>query len=210
MMSCTSTVCEPFLKRQSFYISIVAVACIVLTGCAKYQFHIVEPAAQAQLIERKHAADITIEPLHYQLQEIDKYLAIRIENPTDEPITILSERSYVVDPDNETHALRGGTIAPQSFVTFSIPPLPYYRGAQSRFSIGFGVGTSYNVRQHHGGHHHHHHYDSYFHSYYWSPAWYAEAYSWRWKTGLVRLSLVGESSDGHFEHNFLFDRVRVK
>lgn len=195
------------MNRQPLRITILVFACLALTSCAKYQFHIVEPAAHAQLVERKHAAEFAIDPLNYQLQEIDKYLAIRIENPTDEPITILSERSYVVDPEGETHALRGGTIAPRSFVTFTLPPVPYYREAEPHFSVGFGVGTSYNVRQYHGGHHYHH---SYFYSNYWGPSWYAEPYSWRWKSGPVRMSVVGETSNGRFEHNFLFERVRVK
>lgn len=201
-----NTVHAPTKSLAIASFSTLLLAAFALAGCAKYQFELVEPAQHANVITRDEPVDVHIDPLVYVLREYDRQLVIRIINENDEPATIHGERSYVVDPEGETHPLRGGTIAPSSFITFGVPPIARYYRSGPQFGFGVGVGTSFNVRQHH---HHHHYHDPFYYSRFDYAAWYYEVPTWRWKTGDVRLRLVGTVGEQPFDHEFLFTRLRV-
>lgn len=182
-------------------------ALLLLSGCAHYQYRLVEPAQYAQPITDKTTARISYPPLDYMLRERDDRLMIAIANPGSLPATLVGPQSYVVDPRGLSHPLLSATIAPHSYIALALPPeaRPYYRPYPT-VSLGFGYGAwwpgpgpffgtgfAYPV----------------------GPGYYApgpEPYSWEWKTGQVRMRLFYQQGGptNTFEHQFLFDRVRVK
>ena len=178
------------------FISLVLVA---LCGCAKYQFSIVEPHDLAGEIERKGQRVISRSPLEYTFFDLSgDGLGVRVANTTDEPVQLLGQRSYIVDPHGQTHQMAGGTIAPQSFIHFGMPPLMRVYPSGPRFSIG--VGTGY----YHGGH-----YGGF--GTYWGPPYYDTVVMrpWDWRTGDVRFHGEFALEDEQFGHDFTFRRERI-
>src|SRR3954454_6950436 len=92
-------------------ISVAALFC----GCAHYEYRIVQPASFAQPI---HKAPFTVpyEPLQYRFALNDDRIAMHVVNPTDDVVSLIPNKSYVVDPTGETHPIRGRAIAPHSYV----------------------------------------------------------------------------------------------
>jgi hypothetical protein len=191
------------MARQAVPATILTAAVLVLAGCAKREIMLVEPAEFAQIISRKEQAVIAQEPVEYRLREYDGRLLMRIDNPPDgeQPVTLLGERSYVVDPSGESHRLRGGTLAPASYMIVEVPPVfyPYYYGPR----VGFGFGTSFNHRCFVDD------------GFYGAGVGYAVGGGyprWKWKEGEVRLRLVYDHGPGTepVEHTFLFVRRKVE
>lgn len=186
--------------------SSAAAACaliVLLSGCKAYQYQIIEPHAVAGPVERDEVA-VSWSPLEYQLVEYEGRLALRVANPMDQPITLLGERSYIVDPSGETQPIQGGTIAPHSRVTMALPPARTYAAAP-RASVGIGVGTGF-----HGAH-----VASGVYGQRWvdHPRPYDAATGgpyWQWTTGQVRMRLIYEHRGEQFEHDFTFDRIRIR
>jgi hypothetical protein len=67
---------------------------------------------------------VPADPMVYRFQTVDSHLVIRIVNPTDDPITLVGDRSVVVDPDGQSHRLMSQTIAPRSYIKLVLPPMP--------------------------------------------------------------------------------------
>lgn len=112
-------------------------------GCARYEYDLVEPADLARHIGGAADEHVSLEPLHYILRSYENRLVMRIENPLDEPIQLLGEKSYVVDPSGQSHPLRSQTIAPKTFIKLILPPpRPYYREDGPYFGIGVGVSSA--------------------------------------------------------------------
>src|SRR5262245_44628212 len=93
--------------------SLCGLLCMTTTGCAKYEFDIVDPPELAGHIGSKSDHDVEREPLEYRLRAYDNRLVMRIYNKTDDPIHLQGDRSFVVDPDGQSRPLRSQTIAPQ-------------------------------------------------------------------------------------------------
>ena len=186
------------------FAAMLLAALSLLAGCAKYQYELVEPARFAQVIPKDREAAIEIDAVDYRFIEDERVLVILIYNNFDDPMTIRGEHSYVVDPFGETHPLRGGTIAPHSYISMVFPPMAavYRRSGGPRFSFGFGTTLQ-----------HHHH--SHFHGYYYEPYWVeyvvvAEpGMYWPWKEGEIALRLAFQQGESTFDHQFRFRRVRV-
>src|SRR5688500_11934787 len=88
-----------------------ALALLCVAGCARYQFVLVEPVDR--VVADGARIVVPIEPMEYRLSSLeDEFLIVRIINPTDEVVEIIGDRTYVVDPTDETHPLGGGIVAP--------------------------------------------------------------------------------------------------
>jgi hypothetical protein len=176
---------------------------ILAAGCARYQYSVVAPAEEARMIERRGEAILERDQLEYGLRDLDRSLGIRIANLTDEPVTLLGERSFVVDPTGQTHPMQGGTIAPHSFIAFAIPPAVRVYEPGPRFGVGLGMGRARGgtfigtgvgttIGGYHGG------------------PYVTTLRPWEWRTGDVRLRAVYDRAGERLEHDFVLRRERVQ
>jgi hypothetical protein len=111
----------------------------VAGGCANYEFDLIRPDQFHAHVGTKDVA-FTRAPLQYRLNAVEGRLVMRIYNPTENPIQLLGELSTVVDPQGQSHPLRGGVIAPDSFIKLILPPLgPDLERSGPSIGLGFGV-----------------------------------------------------------------------
>jgi hypothetical protein len=121
---------------------------VLLTGCARYEYQLVQPEPSAGHIGSKSDYVVKLDPLEYRFRSASGRLVVQIHNPTDQNIQLRGEQSYVVDPGGQSHPLRSLSIAPNSFGKIIIPPMRpeiYDTGPH----IGFGVGTYIGESHHH-------------------------------------------------------------
>lgn len=184
------------------------IAAAAMGGCARYEYDIVQPQDLAQRVGR---APVTfpIEDLEYRLQTSSNRLVMLIYNRGDEPIKLLGDESYVVDPRGESHPLTERLIAPDSFIRLILPPQrARVRTRGPTFGVGVGLGYSryHRRRGFHGG------------GYYpYEPGpYYSTVYDpndptfWEWNgEKRVRLMLMFERGDERFSDEFVFHRRRV-
>src|SRR4051812_23436990 len=87
-------------------VSVVLLAGLALSGgCAHYEYDLVEPADQAQHIGTKTPVNLSRESIRYQAQSSSDHLVLVIHNEAQEPIKLLGEDSFAVDPNGESHPL---------------------------------------------------------------------------------------------------------
>lgn len=178
---------------------------VIAAGCARYQCEIVQPPDLARHVPEDHDVVFSRGPLVYRLRSYQNHLVIQIENETSEPIQLLGGRSFVVDPEGQSHSLQEETMAPQTFIKLVLPPIvPEITPVGPVIGIGLGVNSIYGPG-----------YDLSFENPSWlRPRYYAapdvENRYWKWDGETdVRLSLsfsqVG-SAQAPFTQEFVFHR----
>lgn len=178
----------------------IVIGASALTGCAAYQHRIIEPAEAAGVVPDAGRAFV-MEPLEYEAYEDGGRLALRVYNPDVMPITLLGERSYLVDPQGETRAIGAGTIAPGSHITLFLPPQVDRVRTGPRFGVGVGVGTGYRSGFVGGG--------VYRDPWAYPTYTYESVPIWRWVTGVIQLQLTYERGEERFIHELAIERERV-
>jgi hypothetical protein len=185
------------------------IASLALTGCARYEYDLVNPPDLARHIGGKADEVVRVDPLEYRLRSYDNRLVLSIFNPTPDPITLAGDRSYVVDPKGQSHPLRSQTIAPDTFVRVILPPMrPGYYQSNPTIGIGLGVGYAGGWR----GHRPYPYYDPYFYD---EPRYYtyydeSDTTYWSWEgETAVKLHLVYQRGQSTFSHDFTFHRKKM-
>jgi hypothetical protein len=189
-------------------------------GCARYEFEVLEPPEFATHVGRKKetAADVRREPLDYHMRAYDGRLVMNIFNNDEQPIDLLGDQSYVVDPDGESHPLPSAAIAPDAYIKLIFPPLRPYYPREPHFGFGIGIGVS------HFHHNHHRHFRGPRFRHFFDPDMTGTSASrtyfyqydpgtlyWAWeKESAIRLRLTyRRQNDEIFHHEFVIRRVRV-
>lgn len=178
-----------------------------LTGCARYEYVLLEPADVAQPLPDGGKLDVPIEPLEYHFADLGERLYVRVRNPTDDTLAIAGDRSFVVDPRGESRRLGEGIIAPHSFIEFALPPAT--RVYRAYPAVGFGVGFGFSRGYRRG----YYPYGPYpYDPFYGPPYRYGpdQVYKWAWQTGEVRLHLSYLRGDQRIDHEFLILRRRTR
>jgi hypothetical protein len=175
------------------------------SGCASYEYDITRPQELARHVGTKDDVVLQRPPLEYRLLSADSRLVMRIYNPQDTPVTLLGDRSSIVDPQGQSHPLLGQTMAPHSFVKLILPPLRP-RIERSGPSLEFGVGGIFASRHHPRLRE----YEAIDGPEYLAVYDDAGTY-WDWAgEGEIRLTLVFQQGEQTFEHEFVIDRRKVK
>ena len=187
----------------------------VAGGCAHYEYDLVEPADHAAHIGTKSPVEVRLEPIRYQAQTSSDHLVLVIHNETQEPLKLLGEDSFAVDPNGESHPLPTRTIAPGTAMKLILPPVkPTFRETGPHYGVGVGVGVAHSYGRH-----------GYTAGGFAGDPWYYDDYPryyrleddgtlyWNWngdKTD-VRLRLVYQRGDKQekFHHDFTFRRVKM-
>lgn len=182
------------------------VSAMALCGCKHYEFRLVQPAQYAQRIGKEGIA-VPYPPLEYRIARYHDQLAMRITNPTDESASLSANRSYVVDPNGQSHPIRGQVIAPHSFTGMTLPPTPLQYQVSGYYPYaGFYSPWAYPYYPYSP-------FYSPFYDFYGPPTYSYQVitpFDWEWKTGEVRLHLGYEQAGKVFDHDFVFQRLRVK
>lgn len=186
------------MKAKALFPLLLITAALV--GCQSYEYRVVRPPGVGQPI-RDQAVIIQNDPLEYNLTRHHGRLDMRINNPTDERIILLGNRSYAVDPKGESHLIRSLVIGPHSFSGMLVPPEPI-----TITSYGWGPGWGWGWGPYLPG-------DPFFVDFYPPPVYYTEIrtpYDWDWKDGPARIHLTYERNRKTFEHDFEIIREPAK
>jgi len=190
------------MKRQFLLLTFTL---LFLCGCRTYVYRVIEPTGVSKPVTDQPII-IRYDPLEYRLVRQKDRLAVRIINPTTDRITLDGNRSFAVDPEGESHPIRGHILGPHSYSRMLIPPIPFTY-AYPDYSWGWGWGWGWGP------------YDPFWGPFY-GPAFYGpppvsymhviSRYDWAWKTGPARLRFTYERNTNTFEHNFEIVREPAK
>jgi len=185
---------------------LLATTAVLFCGCKTYQYRIVQPPA-APAVVADQPVTVRLDPLEYHLARVHDRLGVTVSNPTDDRLTLLGNRSYVVDPRGESHPLRGQVLAPHSFARLFLPPAPLTYAYPDYYPWAWGGGWGWGPYYPYWG--------PYYSGYYWWPptvSYYQiiTEYDWDWHTGPARLRLTFDRNGRTFEHDFEFIREPVK
>jgi len=195
---------------------LLATFLLVSVGCTHYEFDLVQPSNVATHIGTKADSVVALEPLEYRFRAYEDHLIVRAFNPTEDPIELLGAQSSVVDPNGQSHPLRGATIEPHSFIQLVLPPVPGVY-VQPGPNIGISIGGGYGY--HHGhGHRHYGYYGWYRYPYYYycEPRYLVvydsgdQYWDWRGDNTAVRMALSYVRNGKNFRDEFEIGRVKVK
>jgi hypothetical protein len=176
---------------------------VSLSGCTTYRYRVVQPPGVAAV--ETQPVRVHVDPLDYTLFARHDRLGMHITNPTDDRILLLGSRSYVIDPQGESHPIRDRALGPHSFTELLLPPIPFSVPYPDYSVYGPGWGWGYTGSW----------YDPF-----WGPGlgWWGPppiayhriltVYDWQWKGGPVRLRLAFERNGKNFEHDFEFVKER--
>jgi len=181
------------LSRPHFLL----VAFLLLAGCSQSQYVVVEPTEFGRTVDLQHTF-IQRPPIDYQLFVENGRLRMYANNHGDTPIKIIGGDSYLVDYNQQSHALRNQTIASGSFIALTMPPRRPRGGGGVGFGLGVGGGSGGTFGGVGVG-------SGLDHDYYSGgddPPYYD------WPRGDVRLHLSLEQGDQRHEHDFLFRREK--
>jgi hypothetical protein len=187
--------------------SVLFASLLLIGGCARYEFDLVEPADLATHIGRDKDSILKREELEYRMQAVDSRLLMYVVNSTDDAIELIGPESTAVDPAGQSHPFRSQSIAPHSFVKLILPPMrPYYRAGPT---FGLGVG----IHAYRGGRYP---YGAGFYDPFWDePAYFAvvdetDTLFWNWEgESDARVRLTFRRGREVFHHNFLFRRRKA-
>ncbi|HEY7086605.1 MAG TPA: hypothetical protein VH518_00870 [Tepidisphaeraceae bacterium] len=177
-----------------------------LIGCTQYEYDVVRPPELAQHVGAKEDVVIQLDPLEYRLRTVENRLVMRIYNHTDDAMTLVGQRSSVVDPDGQSHPLPTLSMPPGSFIKLILPPPAPVIETNPTFGIGVSGGFGDSRRR----------------GYPYDPEYgladgprYFTVYDngqfyWDWKgEGSIRLNLAFDRGGKTFEHEFVIGRRKV-
>lgn len=184
-------------------------------GCARYEYDIVEPPDVAQHVGRKTPVVVPMEPeVRYEALTASGRLVLFVINMSDQPLKLLGEDSYAVDPRGESHPLPTRTIAPGSSTKLIFPPVrPTFRRSGPSFGVGLGVGLGSARRLGYYGAGRYGYFGDPFYDDF--PRYYQLAddgttyWSWSGAGTEVTVRLVYQRGDERFHHEFTFRRVKA-
>jgi hypothetical protein len=184
----------------------LGVVFLLVAGCARYEYVLVQPSQFARSITKERTR-INYPPMEYEFADEDNRLMMAVINPGQEQVRIDPSKSFVVSPDGESHPLPASSIAPRSYRALVLPPEPPAYRASPSFSIGFGVGHFWGGPHFGTGIGYHDYWYGGPHDYYQVNA----PDYWPWKEGPVRMRLSFEQGNtNRFEHDLLLERRKVE
>ena len=181
-----------YLESKKALFWLLLLAATLGSGCKTYVYRVVRPPGIAQPIADQPVT-IPYDPLEYRLSRRSGRLDMRIDNPTDDRIVLLGNRSYAIDPRGESHPLRSRVIASHSYTGMLLPPEPK---TVTVYDWGWGWGWGWGPFL--PG-------DPFFVDFYAPPVYYARIvtpYDWEWHKGTAIIHLTYERKGKTFDHEF--------
>lgn len=187
--------------KPSLLLPLLPLSVLLLTGCVSYDYQILQPPGVAQHVTDQ-IVTMNVDPLEYRFRRNHDRLAMTIVNPTTGPITLLGDRSYVVDPRGESHPLRGQVIASHSFASMLLPPpqasvTTTYPGLYTYGPVLYGP-----------------YWGGFYNDFYSAPVttYYRvnTPFDWKWDVGQARFRFSYDQAGKTFEHDFVIARGQMK
>ncbi len=180
------------------YLGLLAAVMLCASGCTTYRYRVVQPTAGAPAVTSQPVR-VHFEPLDYDLYRYHDRLVMHVTNPTSDRVALLGNRSFVVDPQGESHPIRDRVLGPHSFTQFVLPPIPFTYAYPDYWAYGPAWGWGWGW------------YDPFWGPWY-GPGWWGPPpvsyvhvytpYDWKWKNGIARLKLTYDRAGKVFEHDF--------
>ena len=134
----------------SAFILLPSAFILLFTGCARYEYDVLEPTDLAGHVGTKSWLGLRRQgDIEYRLRTADDRLVMLVYNRGDATVKLLGDDSALVDPRGESRPLAGATLPPGSHVKRVFPPPPP-RVERYGPSIGIGVGAGYGGHGHYG------------------------------------------------------------
>jgi len=217
-------VVKPNRFRRFFILYPSSLILCLLTGCAHYEYDIVQPPELAG-----HVGDDAWVALRrgggidYRLRSYDNYLVVLIYNDGDTPVKLLGADSFAVDPHGESHPMPSSTIPPGSFVKRVFPPpRPRVEPYGPSWSVGVGYVhaqqvTAASSHPQHSAWHSYPYHTWYGHPYYDAPRYYTvydtndrTYFDWPGGTSVRFLfAFAREGQEGVMRQELLIRRVKM-
>jgi len=200
--------------------SIFVALLTLLTGCATYEYDLVQPSNLQTHIGTKTDTVLHLDPLEYHLRSYKDYLVMMIFNPTQDPIELLGPQSAAIDPNGTSHPLHGQTIYPNSNIKLVFPPptpyVPWYGYGGYGPGYGYGYPYAYSGFPYGYGYYPYSAYPYYYAPFYGTPSYLAvypegsDTYLWDWNDQTeARINLVFKRNEKTFLDKFVFHRVKM-
>ncbi len=189
------------MRGRVYFLFIAAALVCLSTGCkTAYQYRVTEDDEKAKVVEGR-PVKLLYGPLEYHFARQREGLDMRIINLSGQRIVLVGQRSYVMDPEGETHPLRDRVLGPGSYTGMALPPEPrvypnlgtWPGGMTGWYDPLSGPADST--------------------TYYWPNETYfgvKQPFEWHWKSGTARLRLEYQTEGKSFEHDFVLVRERVR
>lgn len=177
-------------------------AVLMLVGCKSYEYDVIQPQP-ALHVGTKQFVSTELSPLRYEMITVEDYLVMQIRNPTDRSVSLLPDKSYIIDQRGQSRSVNGLTIAPGSFIKLIFPPpRPYVRDEGGfRFGVGTGIDTSGGFGTRLG--------TGYGGGGTSSVRNLDENYYWPWEgEGTVKFHFVFSDGKENFDHDLVIERKR--
>jgi hypothetical protein len=207
-------VAAPF--RPPAFILLPSAFILLFTGCARYEYDVLEPRQLAGHVGTKGWVSLRRQgDLEYLLRTADNRLVMLIHNRGDATLKLLADDSVVVDPAGESRPVAGATLVPGSHVKRIFPP-PRPRVGPYGPTIGIGVGAAYGSG--HGHYHHGHHHHGYYGAGYdmTEPRYYTvydpndrTYFDWPGGTSVRLLLTFQREGAENVRHEFLIRRTKM-
>ena len=195
---------------------------VCLAGGCSYEYDIVQPAALAQHIGTDRDVVVRMDPVEYRLRSFDSRLVMIIQNGDSAPVQLIGERSYLVDPEGQSHPLPSFAIAPESYAKLILPPFRPVGEPGPVIGIAIGGGFGRIAFERRGGPAR---FDRWWYGdrggYVYEPGrvyepgyvvadYPSDPYYWEWDGETdVRLELVFVGQRGEFHGDFVFHRRKA-
>jgi hypothetical protein len=102
-------------------LSLLILLLIAGTGCAHYEYDILEPPQARQHIGTDRETVVQMPPMRYRFLAYKNHLLVEIFDDSKEPISLVGGKSVVFDPTGESHPIPGITIFPGALVRLMLP-----------------------------------------------------------------------------------------
>jgi hypothetical protein len=128
---------------MSCFRAIFVVSLLALTGCATYEYDIVQPPGVRRHIGHDQDTVIASPPVEYRMRAVEDRLVVRMFNRSNQGLRLVPEQSSVVDPSGQAHPVRGAHLPPGSYTKLVLPPVPHWVPTSPRYGFGMGYGTGF-------------------------------------------------------------------
>jgi hypothetical protein len=117
---------------------LIGLTCL-LAGCTSYRYDAAVGGNPPMAVQKETDLVLPAGLVELRLRQVESRCVLLVVNRNDADVTLVGEKSALVDPRGQSHAVGGQLIPPNSHVKFVLPPLRDTTPSGPTIGIGFGV-----------------------------------------------------------------------